>query len=255
MAQGLSTAGARSDYPSSSSSHLEMIQETDLVSLKPSKGKLDLIRLDDWIPREELYSDQIVDDIRLSVFHEMMIRLGDIIGAILGLIVFLPLFICIALAIRLTSRGPAIYKQKRVGKRGRVFVLYKFRTMLNDSEEIWGFKPATENDERITVIGRFLRKTRLDELPQLMNVLKGDMSLVGPRPENLYRVSVHKALRGVRLAVRPGITGLAQIRALYDVKPEHKIKYDYIYIQNRSVLLNWYIIFRTIPVLIRKTGW
>jgi lipopolysaccharide/colanic/teichoic acid biosynthesis glycosyltransferase len=157
--------------------------------------------------------------------------------------------------IKITSRGPVIYKQHRVGENGKIFVLYKFRTMVMYAEKVWGFKPAIEEDERITYIGKLLRKTRLDELPQLINVLKGDMSLVGPRPENLYRVKTHEALRGARLAVKPGITGLAQIRSLYDLKPDHKLKYDYLYIQKRSFFLNLYILIKTIPVLLNKTGW
>ena len=95
----------------------------------------------------------------------------------------------------------------------------------------------------------------MDELPQLLNVLRGEMSLVGPRPENLYRVEIHKSLQGLRLAVRPGITGLAQIRSFYDLKPKQKIRYDYLYIQQRSLLLNVYILAKTIPVLFSKKGW
>jgi lipopolysaccharide/colanic/teichoic acid biosynthesis glycosyltransferase len=97
--------------------------------------------------------------------------------------------------------------------------------------------------------------TRLDELPQLFNVLKGDMSLVGPRPERPHFVKLHKALRELRLTVRPGLTGLAQIRNFYDLKPRHKIKYDYLYIQQRSLLLNLYILAKTLPVIISKKGW
>jgi lipopolysaccharide/colanic/teichoic acid biosynthesis glycosyltransferase len=96
---------------------------------------------------------------------------------------------------------------------------------------------------------------RLDELPQLVNVLKGDMSLVGPRPERPFFVERHKALQGVRLAVKPGITGLAQVRSYYDLKPEHKLRYDYLYIQRRSLILNIYILLQTIPVIFTKRGW
>jgi len=95
----------------------------------------------------------------------------------------------------------------------------------------------------------------LDEVPQLFNVLRGDMSLVGPRPENLYRVNKHKALRGIRLAVKPGLTGLAQVNSFYDLHPKHKVKYDYLYIQRRTFWLNVYILLRTIPVVLSKKGW
>ena len=159
-----------------------------------------------------------------------------------------------ALLIKLTSLGHVIYKQGRVGKDGRIFTLYKFRTMINDAEKISGLLPATENDSRVTKVGRILRRTRLDELPQLFNVLRGEMSLVGPRPENLYRFNLHKALQGARLAVRPGLTGLAQIRKSYDLKPGHKVKYDYLYIQKRSLLFNLYILLKTVPVVLFKKG-
>ena len=127
--------------------------------------------------------------------------------------------------------------------------------MTKDAEKISGLLPATENDPRITKIGSRLRQTRFDELPQLFNILRGDMSLVGPRPENLYRVGKHKALQGLRLAVKPGLTGLAQIRSFYDLHPKQKIKYDYLYIQRRSLLLNLYILAKTIPVVLSKKGW
>ena len=118
-----------------------------------------------------------------------------------------------------------------------------------------GFLPATEDDPRITKVGRILRKLRLDELPQLFNILRGEMSLVGPRPENFHRVVKHKALQGTRLAVKPGLTGLAQVRSFYDLHPKHKIKYDYLYIQRRAFWLNIKIILQTIPVVFSKKGW
>jgi len=134
-------------------------------------------------------------------------------------------------------------------------MLYKFRSMINGAERHVGPVWAAKDDDRVTAIGKMMRKMRIDELPQLFNVLRGDMSLVGPRPERPFFIERHRALQGVRLAVKPGITGLAQIRAFYDLKPEHKIKYDYLYIQKRSVLLNLSILLKTIPVVIRKTGW
>jgi lipopolysaccharide/colanic/teichoic acid biosynthesis glycosyltransferase len=126
--------------------------------------------------------------------------------------------------------------------------------MINDAEKELGPVLATENDPRVTKVGRFLRDTRLDEFPQLINVLLGQMSLVGPRPERPYFVKRHKVLMEMRLAVRPGLTGLAQIRNDYDLHPKHKIKYDYLYIQRRSLLLNLYILAKTIPVMLLKKG-
>ena len=186
--------------------------------------------------------------------EEFLMRSLDILGSIAILVVSLPLTILAAILIKLTSKGPVLYKQERVGKDGRSFTIYKFRTMVKDAEKLSGFLPAVENDPRITKLGWWLRKTRLDELPQLINILKNQMSLVGPRPENFYRVGKHKALQELRLAVKPGLTGLAQIRSFYDLNPNHKIKYDYLYIQRRSLLLNLYILAKTVLVVLLRKG-
>jgi len=191
---------------------------------------------------------------RKSDLDEFLIRIFDVICGFLLLIFTLPLMLILGILISVTSPGPVIYKQKRVGKDGEIFVLYKLRTMINEAEQMVGFKPAEEDDIRVTKIGKLLRRTRLDELPQLYNILKGDMSLVGPRPENLYRVNKHKALRGLRLSVRPGLTGLAQIRSYYDLHPSQKIRYDYLYIQKKSLLLNIYILVKTVFVVFAKKG-
>ena len=186
---------------------------------------------------------------------EALIRLLDVFGSIGILLLSWPAMLIVLLAIKLTSRGPVLYQQERVGKAGKLFWLYKFRTMVQDAEKHVGPVWATRDDARVTTVGRVLRRTRLDELPQLFNILRGDMSLVGPRPERPFFVERHRALQGVRLAVKPGLTGLAQIRAFYDLKPAHKVKYDYLYIQRRSFLLNIYILLRTVPVLFAKKGW
>ena len=187
--------------------------------------------------------------------EEFFIRSFDIAASAAILLTSLPLTALISLLIKATSTGPLLYKQQRVGKDGRVFTLYKFRTMVEDAEKMVGPVWASRDDPRVTRVGRVLRTARLDELPQLINVIKGDMSLVGPRPERPHFVMLHKALRELRLAVKPGVTGLAQIRSFYDLKPKHKIKYDYLYIQQRSLLLNLYILARTVPVLFSKKGW
>ena len=186
---------------------------------------------------------------------DLLLRALDILGAATILLTVSPAMLMIPLIIKLSSKGSVLYKQKRVGQRGKIFVLYKFRSMVNNAESHTGPVWASEHDHRVTPIGKILRKTRLDELPQLFNVLRGDMSLVGPRPERPYFVERHNALRGVRLAVKPGITGLAQVRSFYDLKPDHKMKYDYLYIRNRSFLLNIYILTKTIPVIFSKKGW
>ena len=191
---------------------------------------------------------------RKSDVEEFMIRCLDVTVSLAMLTLLAPVLIVIAIMIKFTSPGSVIYQQQRVGKDCKLFTLYKFRTMYENNEHADGYKPATSDDHRITPVGRFLRITRLDELPQLINVLRGQMSLVGPRPENLTRVNTHKALRGLRLAVKPGLTGLAQIRSYYDLNPGHKIKYDYLYIQRKSFLLNLYILYKTIFVVLSRKG-
>lgn len=187
--------------------------------------------------------------------EEFLMRGLDIVGSILILLSVTPIVILISLLIKITSPGPVLYKQQRVGKDGRLFTLYKFRTMIKDAEKTVGPVLARRDDPRVTKVGKVLRSARLDELPQLFNVLRGDMSLVGPRPERPHFVKRHKALHELRLAVKPGLTGFAQIRSFYDLKPGHKIKYDYLYIQKRSLLLNLYILFLTIPAIFSRKGW
>jgi exopolysaccharide biosynthesis polyprenyl glycosylphosphotransferase len=187
--------------------------------------------------------------------EEFLMRGLDTVGSILALLVFTPAIVLFSVLIKISSAGPVFYKQQRVGKDGKVFTLYKFRTMVKDAEKELGPVLASRGDPRVTRVGRILRATRLDELPQLLNVLRGDMSLVGPRPERPHFVKQHKALHELRLAVKPGLTGLAQIRSFYDLKPKHKIKYDYLYIQKRSFLLNLYILFLTIPAVLSRKGW
>ncbi len=186
---------------------------------------------------------------------EFLIRLLDVFGSLFILTLTLPVMAVAGILVRITSGKPVLFRQERVGLGGRVFTLYKFRTMINDAEKDIGPVWAARDDDRVTPIGRILRKIRIDELPQLYNILRGDMSLVGPRPERPFFVDRHKALQGTRLAVKPGLTGLAQIRGFYDLKPAHKVKYDYLYIQRRSFLLNLYILLRTIPALFTKMGW
>jgi len=187
--------------------------------------------------------------------EELMIRALDVFVSIFILTLLSPFILLISLLIKLTSKGPVLFKQQRVAKDGEVFTLYKFRTMIQGAELHTGPIWASREDPRVTKLGRKLRNTRLDEIPQLINVLLGQMSLVGPRPERPHFVKLHKTLQEIRLAVKPGLTGLAQVRSMYDLHPKHKIKYDYLYIQNRSLFLNLYIIAKTIPVLFSKKGW
>lgn len=204
--------------------------------------------------KQSLYSSTALAS-QASNGQEFLIRTLDIVGSVVILTLTMPAMFVVALLIKIFSPGPIFYRQKRVGKKGKIFTLYKFRTMVNNSEEHTGPVLAAKDDSRVTPIGRVLRRTRFDELPQLFNVLRNDMSLVGPRPERPYFIKRHKALQGIRLAVKPGLTGLAQIRSFYDLKPRHKIKYDYLYIRKRSLLLNLYILLKTMPIIFSKNGW
>lgn len=184
-------------------------------------------------------------------------RLIDILVSSVALLLLLPLIILIIILIRMESKGPVLFKQKRVGKDGRIFSLYKFRSMAKDAEKDTGPVMAKSDDKRITKLGRILRKTRLDEIPQLIKVLKGDMSLVGPRPERPFFVErFKKEIPGYvqRLQVRPGATGLAQVHSRYDISARSKLRYDLLYVRNHSLFLDMEIILRTIGVILRRKG-
>jgi len=181
-------------------------------------------------------------------------RLYDIAIASLVLLILSPLFLIIAIFVKITSPGPLIYKQERVGLKGECFWLYKFRTMIKDAEKYTGPVWATKNDCRVTLLGKILRRTRLDELPQIVNVLKGDMSIVGPRPERPFFVNKHKVLQGIRLSVKPGLTGVAQIEGYYHTHPRNKLRYDYLYIKNQSLLLDAKLTLKTLLIIFTKPG-
>lgn len=204
--------------------------------------------------KSRLRVDIPADKDRISAVHEFLIRGFDVLASVIILVLASPIILVLAILIKLTSPGDVLFKQERVGKNGRIFTLYKFRSMIPDAERHTGPVLARPDDSRVTPVGRFMRRARLDELPQLFNVIRGDMSLVGPRPERPFFVYRHKALQGIRLSVRPGITGLAQVRGCYHTRPEHKLRYDYLYIRNRSLWLNLAIMLRTIPVVIRGSG-
>lgn len=181
------------------------------------------------------------------------------IGAI-GLVLFAPFALATALAVKLSSKGPVLYRQRRVGLNGEIFTLYKFRSMYADAESRTGAVWATVDDPRITPVGRWLRKLRLDELPQLWNVVKGDMAIVGPRPERpefvdllAHQIPYYRQ----RLAVKPGITGWAQINHKYgdsELDAMIKLEYDLYYIKNVAPALDFYIIFHTMKVMLLSRG-
>ena len=186
-------------------------------------------------------------------------RLLDILVAGVGLVLALPFMLLVALAVRLDSPGPVFFRQDRVGRRGREFTLWKFRSMRTDAEA-GGARWAVQDDPRVTRVGRFIRKTRLDELPQLWNVLTGDMSLVGPRPERRMFVEQLKEVcpwYEQRLVVRPGLTGWAQIKAPYASSFEEsieKLKFDLYYIKNLSLFLDISILLSTARIVLLGRG-
>ena len=184
-------------------------------------------------------------------------RFFDLGGAALLALAASPLFLLAAAAVRLTSAGPVLFRQERVGRALRPFRVVKFRTMKRDAERDSGEVLAQRDDPRLTPVGGFLRRYRLDELPQLWNVLAGEMSLVGPRPERPGFVQQH--LAGVpgyaeRFAARPGLTGLAQVNGEYHSTPENKLRYDLAYISNRSLWLDLSILVRTVRIVLTSQG-
>lgn len=188
-------------------------------------------------------------------FDDKLKRFGDVLLSLVAMVLTAPVMLAAGLIVRWSDGGPAFYKQTRVGTHGRVYTLYKFRSMVVDAERngaVW----ATENDDRVTKVGKFLRRLHLDELPQLWNVFRGDMSLVGPRPERpefveWLRLSIPHY--DARHTVRPGITGWAQIRYPYGATAaaaEDKLEYDLYYVRHRNVLWDMYILFQTIACVI-----
>jgi exopolysaccharide biosynthesis polyprenyl glycosylphosphotransferase len=177
-----------------------------------------------------------------------------------GLVVAAPICLLVALAVRLTSRGPILYRQNRVGYRGQVFQVLKFRSMYIDAEARTGAVWAQKDDPRITPVGRWLRKFRLDELPQLFNVLRGEMAVVGPRPERpefVKTLTEQIPFYGQRHFVRPGITGWAQINHKYGDTIEDtitKLEYDLYYLKNLTFTMDLYIMFHTAKVMLLSRG-
>jgi len=181
----------------------------------------------------------------------------DLIFGLVALPVVLVVSIPVGIAIKGTSRGPVVYSQERMGKGGRKFRLYKFRSMVVDAEAATGPVWAQDNDARVTRVGRFLRRHRIDELPQVVNVLRGDMSLVGPRPE---RPALHAEFCGQlplferRLAVRPGLTSLSHILGSYSSEPGDRLRYDLVYIGSMSFLADVRILLGTIRIVLGGKG-
>jgi exopolysaccharide biosynthesis polyprenyl glycosylphosphotransferase len=187
-------------------------------------------------------------------------RVFDIIASFIGIILLSPLFTITFLAIKIDSPGPIFFSQKRNGFKGKIFNMYKFRSMVVDAEqrlkelehknEVSGHMFKIKDDPRITRVGKFIRKTSIDELPQLFNVLKGDMSIVGPRPPIIREVEKYDPWHCLRLSVKPGLTGLWQISGRNDIGFEEMIRLDLKYIRERNFWYDLKIILKTIPVLL-----
>jgi sugar transferase (PEP-CTERM system associated) len=260
----------------------ELVPDLVLVALPDMRGALpttDLLEarlrgipVEDWATFYEKQTGKVhVTGLRPSwlIFSDGFVktsltatvkRVGDIVLSIGMLLVALPVMALVAVLVKLDSRGPVLFRQERVGQNGRIFTLNKFRSMRTDAERASGAVWATTNDPRVTRVGRFLRRSRLDELPQLFNVLAGNMSFVGPRPERPEFVRLLQ--RDIpfymgRLAVKPGITGWAQVRHQYAASVEdtlEKLQYDLYYIKNLSPFLDLVVLLHTIQVVLFARG-
>jgi sugar transferase (PEP-CTERM system associated) len=254
-----------------------------VVSLADARGKLNMdqllvmklnegVRFDHLASVYEQYTGKIAvenlrpswmifsDGFRKSATLEAVKRLSDIVFSLAGLILAAPLMALVAVTLKLSSLGPVLYSQTRVGKDGVPFTIYKFRSMRVDAEAASGAVWSTENDPRVTRVGRFLRRTRLDELPQLWNVLKGDMSIVGPRPERpefIASLTRQIPFYGQRHVVRPGLTGWAQVCHRYGASvgdAQEKLQYDLFYIKHMSIPFDVYIVLETVKTVLVRRG-
>jgi sugar transferase (PEP-CTERM system associated) len=213
------------------------------------------IQLDGLRPSSFLYSEGF----RLRASQQFTRQVVSIVAAAIGLLLFLPFFPFIALAVKLSSPGPVFFRQTRVGMAGRNFQVIKFRTMGTDAEAT-GAKWATKNDPRVTKIGMIMRKTRIDEIPQLWNVLRGDMGFVGPRPERpefTEWLQTELPFYYMRNLIRPGLTGWAQVRYGYGAtlaETKEKLEYDLYYVKHMSLGLDLLIMFETVKTILRRRG-
>jgi sugar transferase (PEP-CTERM system associated) len=253
-----------------------------VVSLADARGRLDMVKLleiklsgvtfDHLATVYEEYTGKIaVENLRPSwmIFSEgfrksrtqlVTKRTLDVLVATVGLVLAAPIAAAVVVLIKLTSPGPVLYRQERVGQHGRRFMVLKFRSMRVDAEADTGPVWAQKNDSRVTPIGSFLRRSRLDEIPQLWNALRGDMSMVGPRPERpsfVADLTRQIPFYGQRHVVKPGVTGWAQVRYTYGASVEdalQKLQYDLYYIKNMSVALDIFVMFQTVKTVVMRRG-
>ena len=194
-----------------------------------------------------IYTDSIdYSNVNGNMLFDIYQRVLDIVLSVIGLLIGIPLMVIFGILIKVEDNGPITYKQERLGKGGKKFYIYKLRSMRTDAEK-FGAQWAEKDDPRITKVGKFIRKTRIDEIPQLFNILKGDMSIIGPRPERpSFTEEFNQEIPGFinRLAVKPGLTGWAQVNGGYEITPEEKLREDIFYIKNRSILLDLKILFK-----------
>lgn len=196
-----------------------------------------------------------MEQYKLNKKQKIEKRIFDVIISIIVIIITSPIMILIAIAIKIDSKGPVIYKQKRITKDGKEFTMYKFRTMIDNAEKETGPILAKKKDERITKVGKILRRTRLDELTQFFNVIKGDMSIVGPRPERKELIEkIIKELPEYRIReqVKAGITCIAHIEGDYYTEPKVRLEYDKMYMKDWSIKKDIKIIFKTILKVIKE---
>lgn len=231
----------------------------DVLETKPIETKKLNAEIQVIMPFEKVGEFFVEDlgEIPKKPFYSFVKRFFDILVSFVGVIVLALPMLIIALIIKTSSKGGAFFKQDRLGQGGKTIKMIKFRTMYKDAEKMGAQWSQGDKDPRIFPFGRFLRKSRLDELPQLLCILKGDMSLVGPRPEREcfyeeFETYVHGFSE--RLKVKPGLTGLAQINGGYELKPEEKIVYDIEYIKKRSLWTDIKILFGTVAVIFTHEG-
>ena len=206
---------------------------------------------------DEHYYVEDLGQIEKKPFYSFVKRAFDIFACSAALIVAAIPMLAVAIAVKLDSKGPVFYSQERLGLNGKKIKVVKFRSMVTDAEKNGAKWSDGDSDSRITRIGAFLRKTRIDELPQLWSCVIGEMSLIGPRPEReMFYDAFEEHVHGFRqrLKVKPGITGLAQVSGGYDLRPEEKIVYDIEYIKNRSLGLEIKILFKTVAVIFNHKG-
>ena len=206
---------------------------------------------------DEHYYIEEIGEVKGKLFYRIVKRTFDIFASFFGLaLTALPMLV-IAIAIKCESKGKVFYSQERLGLNGKPFMLVKFRSMRSDAEKDGARWSDGDNDDRITKVGKFLRKTRLDELPQLWACFIGTLSLIGPRPEReVFYNEFEKHVHGFRqrLLVKPGLTGLAQVNGGYDLRPEEKVLFDIEYIKHRSIWLDIKILFKTVGVIFSHDG-